>query len=153
MNPVPTSNSGPNESQRLTIVMVYEDYATGKLAQQIFGNVAEQLGPDCGLDHQMWKFDLLRSPRLQELAAEEAAEAIMIIIAAHGDAQLPDEVKTWITKWSSMKRTHPSALVALFDGNNLSPHDRVATRSYLQHVAQTERMDFFCNEVNAPAVS
>lgn len=102
--------------QTINVVMVYEDYATGLRAKRLYDNLCRQLEPECEVNQSMWKFEVLAVPRLGTVAAEEAAEADMVIISLSGESELPGRVKDWLETWVGEKAGQSSALVALFDG-------------------------------------
>lgn len=124
------------------VVIAYEDFETGKQAKKTYDFLAENLGRDCQLNHQMWKFDVLALPKLREMAAKDAATADIIIISCRGGSELPNSVKNWIELWLAEKRA-AIALVALFD----RPHDHLfqsrEVRDYLSGVALRGGLEFF----------
>ena len=128
--PLSSSELGSN----FNVVIAYEDFEAGKHAKQTCDFLTDNLGSDCHVNTQMWKFDVLSIPKLREMAAHDAALADIVVISSLG-APLPDEVKAWIEVWLSEKN-HPLALVALFERAEQAPLETWAARSYLESVAQ-----------------
>ncbi len=107
-------SSDLNASPTFNVVIAYEDFDTGKHARKTYDFLVENLGPQCHFTNQMWKFDVLRIPKLREMAANDAVLADLIIVSSHGGEELPGPVKAWLESWLAQKG-NPIALVALFD--------------------------------------
>lgn len=124
------------------VVIAYQGLEAGKNARRTYDHIAHQLGDDCQFTNEMWNFDVLGIPRLRELAARDASQADMIIIACHGDQPLPDSVKSWIDLWMT-EEANSIALVAIFDRAYLSSRAANEVRQYLAEIAQRSNMEFF----------
>lgn len=124
------------------VVIVYEDFAAGGRANETCGFLMAQLGNDFELRSSMWKFEILRNPKLAEIAAAEAVQANVIIVAAHGSLPLPSEVRNWIELWVPLRERHPAALIALLDGNAVSGESASPVYVRLQKVARAANMEF-----------
>jgi hypothetical protein len=129
------------------VVMVYEDFETGKHAKQTYDYLVRNLGPDCHLTNQMWKFDVLSIPKLREIAIKDATQADIIVVSSRG-GDLPEQVKEWIEGWLAL-RTNAIALVALFDDAVDVQHTRLV-RAYLAGVAQRAKLEFFAQPDDWP---
>jgi hypothetical protein len=133
------------------VLIAYEDFETGKHAKETYDFLAENLGRECQLTNQMWKFDVLSIPKLREIAVRDAAMADIILISSHGEP-LPEYVKKWTESWL-MEGTQALALVVLFDrpetqsGAASSP-----LREYLADVAKRGRMEFFAQPDVWPSI-
>jgi hypothetical protein len=142
--------SSPELGTNFNVVIAYEDFGTGKHAKTTCDLLTENLGPDCHVNTQMWKFDVLALPKLREMAAKDAAAADIIIISCRGDSDLSAPLKAWIESWLTDKRS-ALALVALFD----RPEDHVfqsrAVRDYLAGVAKRGNLAFFAQPEEASA--
>lgn len=125
------------------LIVVYEDYAAGCLADETCTFLLSQLGDEfegrCG----RWKFDLLRQPQFQKIAAAEAAIADVVMVAGRGTSPLPLEVMQWMDGWVAGRRKEGAALIALLDmaANPLSVVPPAF--AYLQQIATKAEMDFF----------
>jgi hypothetical protein len=126
----------------LNVLTLFEDLDTGKRAKQIYDYLAEHLGSDFRLNHQVWNLNVLASPILRELAAKDASESDILIISLHGQRELSPEAKSWLELWIG-QRSAPIGLVALFDPDRRNSRTALDTRRYLESIAQTGRMDFF----------
>ena len=145
-NPIDCSDldAKPN----FNIVIVYEDFETGKAARRTYDYLAQHLGQDCQFSNEMWKFDILDIPRLRDLAAKSAKSADIIIVSCHGSASLPDGVKTWIENWRDAE-LNTIAIVALFDSPDASSETK-NIRDYLAQVARRCRIEFFAQPGHWP---
>jgi hypothetical protein len=132
----------PSETEvvpTFNVVIVYEDFETGKHAKKTYDFLVEHLGDECVFANQMWKFDVLAVGKLKEIAAKDASAADIIIVSAHGSGDLPPEVKAWTEAWLKEK-TRAIALVGLFDSPEYLDNP---ARSYLAGVARRAQIEFF----------
>ena len=136
--------------QAINVVLVYEDYATGLRAKRLYDDLCRQLEPECEVNQSMWKFEVLGMPRLGVVAAEEAAEADMIIISMSGENELPGKVRDWLETWVGEKAGQSSALVALFDEVEEEESQIEAIQSHLRQVARRGGMSFFADPAGVP---
>jgi len=126
-------NPGPSKLRAPKVVVVYEDFVTGQRAMKASKRLCEQSSRDLANQPTLWKFDLLRVPSLARMSAQDAAEADVIILAAHGDQELPAHITKWLNSWLDKKTERTATLVALLgrndqDGMGGSPaHDHLRT--------------------------
>jgi hypothetical protein len=123
-------------------LVLYEDFAAGRRATDTCNLLMTKLGDEFELRCSMWKFDVLRNPKFNQVAAAEATEADTIIVAVHGASPLPDEVTSWVDAWLPRRGDHPAALIALVDSAFHRGDLSSATYDYLQSVAAAANMDF-----------
>ena len=145
---IPPQASDLEESPVFNVVIVYEDFETGKNARRTYDFLAEQLGKDCRFATQMWKFDVLGIPKLREMAAKDASAADIVIVAYHGGTGLPQDVKAWLQMWSDPDR-HPLALVALYRCDPSDAIQAARNRDYLATLAARTGMEFFSQAESA----
>ena len=124
------------------VVIVYEDFETGKQAKRTYDFLVENLGHDCQFSNSMWKFDVLGIRKLHDLAVKDAVMADIIMISGHGQ-ELPACVKTWLESCLE-ERSRSIALVALFECPREEAASLRATRAYLAGIARRCNMEFFC---------
>jgi len=122
------------------IVIVYENSAGAIGAKEISERLAAHFESEC----DAWPFSLLGIARVREHAATMAAEADMIIVAASGREELPDDVKDWVESWLPHKNFAPGALVGLLD-DDAETSNQSSVCAYLQRIAERGNMDFICN--------
>jgi len=138
---IPSDSTEAESNPAFNVLIAYEDFETGKHAKKTYDFLQENLGRECSLTNQMWKFDVLSIPKLREIALKDAVMADIIIISSHGD-ELPGHVTKWIESWL-MEGTSALALVALFERREDSSRGQLGTRTYLADVAKRGRMEFF----------
>src|ERR1700731_2048438 len=90
-------------STPFNVVIMYEDFATGKRAKKGLDFVTEELGHDLEFRHSMWRLDILQDPKLKVLATPALAEADLLIISLRGEGQLPAKIYVLIGEWLAVK--------------------------------------------------
>ena len=81
---------------RLNVVIAYADLSSATLARRILYHALAVLSPEITVETSLWKFELLDSGPLQELAMQDAANAQIIIIAAEKEYGLPEGARKWV---------------------------------------------------------
>jgi hypothetical protein len=145
----PFGTPGVEENPSFNVVIVYEDFETGKHARKTYDFLVENLGHDCRFINQMWKFDVLKIAKLRDIAARDAALADIVIVSSHGSHELPAEVGEWIESWLA-DPGETLALVALFDRPEEKSEKMCEIRHYLAGVAKRGRMEFFAQPYDWP---
>lgn len=123
----------------------------------------ERVGRDCGTEGRLiyswWTFGVLASAPLRQLAAQEAAAADMLMIAAREGPGLPDGVSNWVRQWLHNKAHHPRrrVLVALLEPDKKQYGAPNGVLAELKELAALGAVDFIANGVGmewelAPAV-
>jgi hypothetical protein len=127
-------------STPFNVVIMYEDFETGKWAKKGLDYVAEELGNDLEFRQSMWRLDILQDPKLNGLAAA-LAEADLLIISLRGEGQLPSKIRALIDERLAQTVNHQCALVALFEG--AAPATRSSMYACLATLARQLGLDFF----------
>jgi hypothetical protein len=132
------------------VVILYEDFETGKQAKKTYDLLVKNLGRDCRCNNQMWKFDVLTIPKLRDIALKDAALADIVILSCHGE-DLAQPIHDWLKAWVSTP-TNALALVALFD----CPPEQVGrvreVRAQLAELARQGDMEFFAQPAAEPSL-
>ena len=137
------------ETKRLVLLAAFEDSVTGMRVKEFCQGLSRNLGQQCQIIEHVWLFSTFRLRELQEIAAEEASAADLVIISVHQAEGLPDEVKSWIELWLSHKGARHAILLALLDpGYEEVPRP---TQAYLQDVARRGDMEFLIESTDMPA--
>jgi hypothetical protein len=123
------------------VVIMYEDFATGKRAKQGLDYVAEELGDDLEFRHSMWRLDVLQESSLSVMVAPVLAEADLLIISLRGDSRLPAKIRALIEERLAQTANHECALVALFEG--VTPSTRSSVYACLAKLARLHSLDLF----------
>lgn len=135
-------NDHPAVVCNLNVVVVFEDAAAGEHAGTFYNHLKQRLGSNFDLTRFQWSFSLLDEYLVRDVAAHDAASADIVILATHGDADLPEHVRSWFQSWVG-RNPNPSALVLLFDQPATCAAARAELRSALQTLAAAGGMDFF----------
>ena len=142
MNPAFPGDLELPSNGSIKVVIAYEDNLAGQRAVRTCERLAEQLGREFRVDTNLWKFEVLALPKLESEAAQDAAEADMVIISTSGHNDLPTAVKHWVSAFSAQKRGGAKALIGLYDGGEAGTGPTPA-QSYLQQLSKRANLDFF----------
>jgi hypothetical protein len=123
------------------VVIMYEDFGTGKRAKKGLDYVAEELGNDLEFRRSMWRLDVLQEPNVNVLAAHALAEADLLIISLRSDEQLPAKIRALVDERLAQTANHDCALVALFEC--VASATRSSLYACLANLARQHRLDFF----------
>ena len=134
--------------RRLPVSAVCEDSATGARVDEFCRGLSRDLGRQCKVAEEKWPLSELRVPQLRSIAAEEAAQAALVIISVHHAESLPDEMRGWIKLWLKHKGKRPIALLALFDPECQGSSHSIA--AYLREVAREANVEFLSQSEEAP---
>lgn len=106
-------------------------------------SLRRKLGSDFNVAQSIWNAELLRSPKLRGLAASEARESDLVIIATNEGAPISAELASWFRIWGRRHRKIPSALVALL--NKAGRESSRVVEESLHRWAERAKMEFFCH--------
>src|SRR5215472_3328939 len=81
----------------LKVLLLYEDAETGLRAKRSVAALYGQGDLDAGVETRLWRLDLLSTAWLREQAAAEAVDADVIIVSLHGDDELPEAMREWLS--------------------------------------------------------
>jgi hypothetical protein len=124
----------------LCAVAAYEDSTTEARINEFCANLARQLGEACEFNKQMWLLTELRVPRLRAIAAEDAAQAHLLIVAVHHCEELPAELQNWLEQWLAKKANRNTLLIALLDP--VYSGVSAGLRAYLENIAHKAHAEF-----------
>ena len=141
---------GPSEAAtplhadaRWGVVVVYDDAPAGKRALHTLEGVTHQSNGSIALHPSLWRFDLLEDPDWRAVAAAEAVQAGLVVIAASSKDELPPAVQHWVQGWLGQSRGTAAALAALLG----PPDDPDAADSpriqFLKSAAEATGLGFF----------
>jgi hypothetical protein len=127
----------------LKIFVLYAERFGADIGSRACRALRLNLGCDFGVGQAVWNAELLKSPKLQVMAAREAMDSDVVFIATREGSPLPSEVLAWLGLWEKRGRSTPSALVALLKRDTLdTPH---VVEKTLHKFARRAKMDFFCH--------
>jgi len=144
-NDQPPADGLSEQASGLGVVVVYEDFDAGRQARQTCDRLVQTLGPETLCTTRMWKSDVLRIPRLREIAARDASMAEIVMVASHGGL-LPEHLRLWAELWLAFDH-RSEVLVVLFD---CSREHAKGVLTSLEDMAARAGLDFFAQpESNA----
>jgi hypothetical protein len=149
--PIPKEEEISTEvSPPLNIVVVFADTLLAKKSAQIYNELIEQFAPDCVFNASWWKFDRLLQRELFEAASHDAAEADIVIVAAHADEDLPEPVKGWMDMALCKAAKQDRLLIALLGAGTGWRSADSAANQYLRTAAQEAGMEYLHRWVALP---
>ena len=123
------------------IVIAYENFDEAIHAKEMSERVAAHMESEC----DAWPFELLGVESVREHAVKTAAAADMIIIAAHGAAELPVPVMHWIECALLQRANNPVALVTLLNDDWLISAKPPPLCAGMRRFAERKDVNLFCN--------
>ena len=134
---------GTEKPRALRVVIASNDIAAGKRAMRVLGDLGKGLGDELEFQPIPWSFDFLADVDWREVAASDAANADILIIATSSANPLPPDVGGWAQAAISRKQGTLAAVVALF-GPEENPDGAGSSRlEAIQTAAQRAGLDFF----------
>jgi hypothetical protein len=133
----------PDPQQPVRVVIAYDDLVAGKRAMRVLGDIARALGDEIRFEPMPWSFDLLADVDWREVAASEAVNAHILIIASSSTRPLPSEVGRWTEAAIQRKRGTAAAVVALFGPEENPDHFGSPRLEFIQKAAREAGLDFF----------
>lgn len=133
-------------SERLRVVLVYENIAIARHGKLVCDRIVGELGmePD-QVSLAAWRIDVLQIPELSLAAVCDAQHADVVVVAVQEQDLLPPPVMGWLDQWTRHRTHKDGVLVAIFDpvagaASRFSP-----AALQLRQAAGEARMEFFCN--------
>jgi hypothetical protein len=140
------SGSAPDAKPAFRCLIAYDDFELGLKSMQIYNAIVREFSADYEFSINIWKFDILQFEHIGRLAAEEASQADLIIMAMDDKKPLRPELESWVDRWISSKRRSDSALVALL-GHSERPDHLETIRHYLKDMAREGEMSLLTREM------
>ena len=127
---------------KVGVVIIYEAVADGVRAKRFSDQIIAKVdnGQDLAVDVNVWSLNMLRIPKISNLAGVAAATADVVIISVTDATRLPGPIKAWIAMWTSLGKGRHLFMVALF-ANPVSGNSSV--REEMRRVAMREGVHLF----------
>ncbi|MBI2946478.1 MAG: hypothetical protein HYY23_02455 [Verrucomicrobia bacterium] len=119
----------------------------GLQALQLYQRVAKRFGPEHRFQLDLWKFEALGVPSLGRHAADEAAAADLLIIAANRDDRVPLDLRIWIEQWTDRKIGKECVLVFLSERSSATTDGVAPMHAFLRDVARQNLMTFLSDSL------
>ncbi|MEQ2009406.1 MAG: hypothetical protein ABMA26_21705 [Limisphaerales bacterium] len=104
---------GVTAAELFNVILVYEDQASALRGLSLYQRLVSELGIDCDFNLNVWKFAVLGLARLDEISAEQASDADLVIVCTRDESVPPAHVRSWFQRWVEMKGRNDCALVVL----------------------------------------
>ncbi|MBM3840656.1 MAG: hypothetical protein FJ398_22385 [Verrucomicrobia bacterium] len=131
----------------LRFFIAYENIEMGLQALQLYQRVARRFGQEHRFQLDLWKFEALGVPSLDKHAAEEAAAADLVIVAANRDDRVPLDLRIWVEQWTDRKIGKECVLVFLSEHSHSAPDGAAPLHTFLRDVASQNLMTFLSDSV------
>jgi hypothetical protein len=131
----------------LNVLVVYEDVCSGIETKDLCDRLARKLEPPGELKASFWSLAALEFPDLAQMAADEAIQADLLIIAVNGSGWLRPSIKIWFSQWARRTANHAGAMVAQLRGILGTDSDLSPAYECLKKIAESAGVDFFSEVV------
>ncbi len=121
-------------------VVAYEDRSTRDRVIRASDQLVNRLQDELEFDFSWWRFDYFKDESLAELAANDAIQADVLVVAAHS-AEFPAALRSWLESWAHRKQNLPSALVGML-GNANDAKAWSTNHTFLSSIAAKSGMDY-----------
>ena len=132
-----------DDKVQLEVLLMHEDLSAGLRAKQALDQVSRRLEPKAELRINLWNFDLVSDPAIQELAVQEAARADIVFLSAVGVWKLPAPVHAWLQQWLVRRRHATCALVVSLDARAQNSVSASRLLDSVRQVAEPAGVDVF----------
>ena len=129
-----------SSASSINVLIAYGTLGFGLKAKEFCERLTQNLPPDCKLRLDFWSLFTLR---LHILAfEEEVAKTDVLIMAVHGDEDLPGNVLSWVRRWARRKPAGSGVLAAQFHGLHKMNQEWSPAYESLRRLAQESGVDF-----------
>ncbi len=127
------------------LVVVFDGQDEWNRAVCLAENLHRSLGEEVELQVSGWKFSLLRKRGLRDLAADEVAQADLVIYSFGEGNDLPDEVSEFNELWPERRLKRDGLLGVLFSHTTIGVTRIDRLREYFAKIARKTGLDFLVN--------
>jgi hypothetical protein len=142
----PRTESTGTQQPPFNVAIVYEDFDCGVEAMKLYQEMDRSSNPGFEFSSHLWRFDLLAISTINEMAADQATEADMVIVSLRGET-LPPPFLCWLKAWTAKSRgDETGALVVLHNG--ALEDDSHPSLAALRSAAEMNGRQFFAQKTN-----
>jgi hypothetical protein len=95
------------------VLLAYLDSAHGDLAKSYWDQLSHDKADFGRVVVSEWNFDMLNNRALMPVAAAEAEQASLVVIATESTGGLPNGVRSWFESWCSTKPSRHAVVAIL----------------------------------------
>lgn len=121
-------------------VVLYNEIESGKDAARLLHQVASRAGEPASCNTSLWRFDVMKNPKVARQALYEARDAHLVLLSARGMGHPPSWLVEWLEMWAMTRREREAVLAALSQGPCLEGGRRAVEG--LRKLAETHHLDF-----------
>jgi hypothetical protein len=138
------------DALELSVMLIAEDEASERMASDFLGRICVRLGDEYQIRQRVWKGDDFSSEETRLLAADCSRQADIVVIALQAGSPLSGPLEGWIRYYLPKRNDRKGALVALLRQTSKSEFsESPSVSTFLEQLASSARMDFFCQAVPA----
>jgi len=141
----PRNAQQPEAGRFCKVVIFYEEFADASRAVQKFDDIIQGLSGDRPVYATSWGFDLLGKRDLNTIILNDVSSADVIVVAMHGDRELPERVASWVAICTAAVQTKKPVLVALHDDGMEADGVAAPLCKSLKDIACRTDAAFMCN--------
>ena len=145
-----SANALPAETRETwSVTVLYEDTEVRERAMRMCDHLMRQFWSDIEFDFDWWRAGFLEDAILARQAGSHIADADVLILAMHGERELPATLKSCLEVGLEKRGSRQGAFIALFDDDLKLTPAPIRNDLYLRTLAQQHGMDYL---TEAPAV-
>ena len=130
------------QSQPISISIIYEDAKSRHEAEKLCRRLARNLKEEFDFILHCWHFDALHDSQASKAARLATAEADLVIVSTQAGRDLPRKVKTWIGGCLRKRKTQDAALVGLVRMARDLKKGALPVLGFLSSLAHAVKMDY-----------
>jgi len=135
---------------RLNVLVAYDNLCSGINAKELCDRLTRHLRATCALQSSFWSFSALQLPDLTRAAADETAQADLLIIAANGEQALSPCIQSWIRRWARRMHSDCSMLAAQLHGILKMDQELSPAYGCLKQIADDSGVNFLSQVIEPP---
>ena len=125
-----------------SVVVVYEDATACEPAVRFCDQLVKRFWAGFEFDLSWWPFTQLEQVESAEAAADKAALADIIVVAANPEGDFPLPVKAWVETWLNQRGDREGILVGLLEPTGSDTNREGRKHHYLLNAAHHGAMDY-----------
>jgi hypothetical protein len=130
------------EEKPFRMLSIYDSPEAGREAAHASQVILRELGEEIDVAKTCWNVRSLETASIRSLAADEAAQADVIVVAL-SEGEPNADFKEWIEEWQGTRQLR-SGLLALIPSGESETGGELA--DFLYETAVTAHMDFLCRK-------
>jgi hypothetical protein len=140
---------GANVPPTCTVMIAYDDLGAAMHAVDALHLLVSRFGHELRFRSSLWRFDLLVDPKLTCIAAVDAIESDLLIIAAHDAEKLPAPLREWALHWAQRKSGQAAVLVGFLGCSGSRHGGATELGRFLKQITAAAGIDFLLQEIES----